>query len=289
MTALRVQQANEVANPVVFRRNSAVTEARGNPSIGAKVANCKTTTGKILTAKPELGKVTESSSRSAAPLRHAPPISMAVAQEGGRLPRSDHARTDPVTPGRPLTAARYGVARAPEGRAAESRSLHTFRNEPPAAAAAGGLAAPVRSAREDKSRLRRRHSFDSTVDYKPIHGHKATKKHEPDLAQSRRALYEGPRGLLRDRSSAEHATRHAGAPTSIKFSLADIQPREPGSQRGATASGTGSKSRPSGSTARRAAVQQYGLTRTSTVPYGPVRQPGLRDDSTTFDFDDFHE
>ncbi|GAA5860398.1 hypothetical protein JCM3774_000407 [Rhodotorula dairenensis] len=102
-------------------------------------------------------------------------------------------------------------------------------------------------------------------------------------------------GLLRHAATmtslaADQAPRHVGAPTAIKFSLADIQPREPASHRGAPASGTGSTSRPPATLQRlNATAKKSAATRMSTVPYGHARRPGLRDDSITFDFDDFYE
>ena len=235
-----------------------------------------------------LKKTNESAARSAILPPHDAHVSRAA--EGGRLPHSDRPDVKPNTTDKPHGSVRRAAARDEGARGTEKRSLPSSRKDL--------LATSLASLAEaEKSRLQRRHSFDSIVDYKPTQGLKTKKKqHESSTAPSRPVLYDGPRGLMRA-PTAEHATsRPVDVPTSISFSLADIQSVD-GSSKGklkqAAAPASGQGVRSDSRKSRQAAVVQastFGrstVSRTSTVPYAQARWPA-RDDSITFDFDDFY-
>lgn len=210
--------------------------------------------------------------------------------EGGRLPHSERPRVRPNTIEKPHAAVRRAAAREHDDRAAEKGSLSSSRKDLLA------TSSPALT-RAEKSRLQRRHSFDSIVDYKPTQGLKTKKKHESGSAPPRQVLYGGPRGLMRaPLTAAEHATkRHVDVPAFIT-SLADIQSVDGSSKRKVKPSATpaaGQAVHSESRKSRQAAVVQPSTTgrstvsRTSTVPYAQARWPA-RDDSITFDFDDFY-
>lgn len=240
-------------------------------------------------ARTALKKTADSGAHSATLPQHDAHASRPA--EGGRLPHSDRPRTKPNATDKPQAAVRRAAAREHDDRAAElKRSLPSRRNDPSATTSAA-------LARVEESRLQRRHSFDSIVDYKPTQGLQGKKKkHETGAAPSRPVLYDGPRGLMRAPSTAtEHATtRRVDVPASITLSLADIQSVDGSagkSKQAAPASGQAVRS--DSRKSRQAAVVRPSLagrstiTRTSTVPYAQARWPA-RDDSITFDFDDFY-
>ncbi|GAA5978993.1 hypothetical protein JCM10908_002763 [Rhodotorula pacifica] len=199
---------------------------------------------------------------------------------------------------KPASAVRRAAARAEDGaRAGESRASHARRVEHSAVSSSGRKVGPetAATARQREGAPRRRHSFDSIVDYKPNQGGKAKKAEPASSSVSHRALYDGPRGSLRAASkTADKGSQSAVYPASIKFSLAHIQPDEPArasKPKGGKVGAVDSRSPRTSVLAQQSSSSKQKAPSIPRAPHGPSRRllvEPARDGSITFDFDDFY-